>query len=305
MYKQIDVVIVTYNRLEKLKRTINAFDSQTTLPKRIIIVNNNSNDGTMEFLEEWRNKKYEYDKVVLNLPENIGGSGGFFHGIQFALNNKADWIWVSDDDAYPEESAIEYALNYINNHDMNNVSAICGQVIEKNAISYAHRRNIQQGIIRIKETNSKKSDYIKEEFDIDLFTYVGTVMNAKKVKEVGNVNKDFFIHYDDTEHSERLRKVGRIICIPKIKVIHDIQNRTINEKVSWKNYYSYRNKLYFFKNNFGKRYSNFEKLLIYLRIIKKHNYACTKLILTAIKDFNNNKLGMHDVYKPGWTFKKK
>ena len=22
-------------------------------------------------------------------------------------------------------------------------------------------------------------------------------------------------------------------------------------------------------------------------------------------DFNNNKLGMHDVYKPGWTFKKK
>ena len=48
-----------------------------------------------------------------------------------------------------------------------------------------------------------------------------------------------------------------------------------------------------------------EKLLIYLRIIKKHNYACTKLILTAIKDFNNNKLGMHDVYKPGWTFKKK
>lgn len=304
MCKKIDVVIVTYNRLEKLKRAINAFNCQTTLPMRIIVVNNNSNDGTTEFLEEWKKQNYCYEKVVINLSKNFGGSGGFFKGIEYALNNNAEWIWVSDDDAYPKKHAIELATNYINNHDMSNISAICGKVIQNNSISYDHRRKVKRGLMRIKQIPLKRKNYNKDEFDIDLFTYVGTIMNVDKLRQVGNVNKDLFIYYDDTEHSWRLRKVGRIVCIPRIEIIHDLKVNMINEKFSWKNYYMYRNKLYFIKNYFGSWYTVFEKFLIYLRIIKKHNHECTKLIFKSIKDFDNKKLGVDKIYNPSWKIKK-
>lgn len=304
MCKKIDVVIVTYNRLEKLKRAINAFNCQTTLPMRIIVVNNNSNDGTTEFLEEWKKKNYCYEKVVINLSKNFGGSGGFFKGIEYALNNNAEWIWVSDDDAYPEKHAIELATNYINNHDMSNISAICGKVIQNKSISCGHRRKIKRGLVGIKQISSKMNNYNKDEFDIDLFTYVGTIMNGNKLRQVGNVNKNLFIYYDDTDHSWRLKQIGRIVCIPRIEIIHDINDYLVNREFNWKNYYAYRNKLYFIKNNFGFRYVIFEKVLIYLRIIKNHNHECTKLILQAIKDFNNNKFGVNDTYNPGWKLKK-
>ena len=297
---KIDIVIVTYNRLDKLKNAIDAFDKQTLKPNRIIVVNNNSNDGTMEFLTKWQEEKEDYEKIVLDLSENIGGSGGFFTGIEYALNNDADWIWVSDDDAYPDKNAIENATNYINKHNDSNLSAICGKVMVGSRIDYSHRRTIKKGILKIHEIDSKYKDYTKAEFEINLFSYVGTIMNVNKIKKVGNVNKDLFIYYDDTDHSIRMNSVGKIICVPSIIINHDVVDKLNNGKYIWKNYYLFRNKLYFLKNNYGKRYSNFEKLFIYLRILKKHNYKCTKLILNSIHDFNCNKLGIHDVYKPGW-----
>ena len=46
----VAAVIVTYNRLEKLKNAIAAYENQLCKPTYIIVVNNASNDGTKEFL---------------------------------------------------------------------------------------------------------------------------------------------------------------------------------------------------------------------------------------------------------------
>ena len=40
MKSNIGIVIVTYNRLEKLKHTLNTYENQSLLPQYIIVVNN-------------------------------------------------------------------------------------------------------------------------------------------------------------------------------------------------------------------------------------------------------------------------
>lgn len=55
--KNICVLIVTYNRLNKLKKSLEAYDKQIVLPKRIVVVDNCSNDGTKEYLVEWEQQK--------------------------------------------------------------------------------------------------------------------------------------------------------------------------------------------------------------------------------------------------------
>lgn len=45
-------VIVTYNRKKKLIKAINSLLKQTLLPKKIVLIDNNSNDGTNELLKE-------------------------------------------------------------------------------------------------------------------------------------------------------------------------------------------------------------------------------------------------------------
>ena len=82
---KIGVVLVTYNRLEKLKIALKSYEEQTVLPKYILVVNNNSNDGTKEYLENWAKDNSKIEKIVVNLDKNTGGSGGFYEGLKNSL----------------------------------------------------------------------------------------------------------------------------------------------------------------------------------------------------------------------------
>ena len=298
---QIDVVIVTYNRIEKLKNVIKAFNNQTQNPGTIVIVNNNSSDGTLEYLNNWEKEDTVYNKKVINLNKNIGGSGGFGTGIDYLVDNNSKWIWVSDDDAYPDKNAIKFASDYLdkNKDNLNNISAICGTVDTANGIDLNHRRVLNKKTFLLKEEASKLEDYELDEFEINYFTYVCSIMNVDKIKQVGSTNREFFIYYDDSDHAARLNSVGKVFCIPKIKAFHDIVSADQNSKYTWKTYYLLRNRLFFYKFNFEPRYYKIEKFLIWLRIFKKRNKSCTKLIKQVIKDFNSNKMGLSDIYKPG------
>ena len=54
MNNSIGVVLVTFNRLNKLKNALTCYDKQTYKPKYIIVVNNASTDGTYQYLEKWK-----------------------------------------------------------------------------------------------------------------------------------------------------------------------------------------------------------------------------------------------------------
>lgn len=53
MTSEIGCVLVTYNRIEKLKKTLECYLTQTVPPKYILVVNNCSTDGTGEYLCQW------------------------------------------------------------------------------------------------------------------------------------------------------------------------------------------------------------------------------------------------------------
>ena len=84
------------------------------------------------------------------------------------------------------------------------------------------------------------------------------------MNEVGITKRDYFIYNDDSEHSYRLSKVGKIICIPSIEIIHDGPQVLTKDGVNWKLYYSIRNVLNMIKSNWPKRY--YVTYKIYVRI---------------------------------------
>jgi len=64
MNKNVVAVCVTFNRLDKLKNTINAFDSQTVPITELVVVDNASTDSTKEFLSTWVKQIGKYRKKV-------------------------------------------------------------------------------------------------------------------------------------------------------------------------------------------------------------------------------------------------
>lgn len=62
------IIVVTYNRLAYTKKTLRMLFDTVEVPHHIIVVDNNSNDGTREYLESLK-KRNRIDDVILN-PDN-------------------------------------------------------------------------------------------------------------------------------------------------------------------------------------------------------------------------------------------
>ncbi|WP_143787831.1 glycosyltransferase, partial [Oenococcus oeni] len=106
----VSAVVVTYNRLELLKQSVSALQNQHSQTlKHIIIINGASTDGTKKWIEQESKKD---DKIiVLNLPKNIGGAGGFNQGIRaFIEKTNDDFVWLMDDDSLVTKDSLDRLL---------------------------------------------------------------------------------------------------------------------------------------------------------------------------------------------------
>ena len=300
----VAVVIATYNRLEKLKIALTHYEKQFLLPKYIIVVDNNSTDGTDIYLSEWKNQKTEIKKHIISLKQNVGGAGGFYEGEKYAMQlSDIDWVMIADDDAYPAEDYLWGMWNYVKNqHGTNSLALICGKVIENNKIITHHRKYLHNKWCWNMFRDIPSEDYYEGNILYpDFVSYVGITVKKNVLEKAGLVDRNFFIWIDDTEHSYRIHKYGKLICLTDYAIYHDASLE--NFHLCWKSYYSFRNRTVFFKRHCKLQFP-FVVLLQFLKSflcpIKGKSLTEVKLRLTAIKDGVLGNMGMNDVYKPGW-----
>lgn len=305
---KIAAVIVTFNRLSDLKIAIQKYEEQIFMPSCMIIVNNCSTDGTYEFLEQWKKKSTSFEKIVLHLPQNIGGSGGFTEGIKYALQTDCDWYWIADDDAFLAEDALEKLTLFEHNQPelIRNCAALCGAVVrnpQSIEIDVWHRRKLTTRFGVPKQSAVSMEEYEKAYMKINLFTFVGAMVKAEVVKEVGLPRGDFFIYYDDLEFAYRVGKKGDIYCIPECKVFHDTAKHEDEYGANWRSYYQSRNSLIFCKLHFPVAYYRtlIKRIIqrLILKCIGKYSMA-NQLDWDAMCDARKDKTGISEKYYIGW-----
>ena len=235
-------IVVTYNRKKKLVKALNSLLNQTFSPKHIILIDNCSTDGTEELLKQeglLSNKIIAYHKM----QKNYGGSGGFYYGVKEAMKyDDIDFVSFSDDDAYFKNDFFEKVS--MAQSQYKDCSAFCGTVKYANGdIQLDHRRKITNHNW-LKEQQFEIVDY-SSNFYVDTFSFVGAVIKMDVLREIGLPHKDYFIYYDDTEYSLRVREKGKVINISSAEIIHDIVKKKVQtgKLISWKNYYELRNSI--------------------------------------------------------------
>ncbi len=310
----VDIVIVTFNRLEKLKKALASYERQTRSFRNMIVVNNHSTDGTFEYLEAWQCQDAPFSKHVISTDENLGGSGGYFIGQKKAMELNADWVFLADDDAYAEPNMLERFYEYSETVDLSQVSAVCGTVCHTDgSIDLNHRSYcLKKGKRFVYRIASTMEDYEKKSFEVDYLSYVGSFINGKALSKVGTVDASFFIFWDDSEHSLRLKKFGKIICVPSIRIVHDDLSPVSDHNafikpllISWKDYYLVRNEVVMYKRHFP--WAALHQLRMVLKNRVKGKYredAYAKVKWDAIKDAWLGRMGRHRIYKPGWEIRK-
>lgn len=250
---KIIAVVVTYNRLSLLKENIIALQSQTFPLNKIIIINNNSTDGTTEYLKNnfSNNKKF----CIINLDKNIGGSGGFFEGIKKSVSLDCNWVWLMDDDTIPRPDSLEMLVNKID--IVENVGFLGSQVLFTDGTPHK-MNNVSPATnyIRDIQWNAFSKQNV---FSVNYISFVSCMINVNAIKKVGLPYRDFFIWGDDQEYTERLIKSGFFgglvtdsIVYHKTKQNYAVILKDADDSLAWKYFYGERNRVFLQKRNRSK-----------------------------------------------------
>ena len=112
---KIDVFVPTLNRVDYLKYTLNSILSQTYTQFNLYILDNNSNDGTEDYVRSISDDRIIYLKSdhKLTLQENWG-----------RINNlvKSDYFIRIDDDNVIEKDFFNYSLNLLKTYNLDSVT---------------------------------------------------------------------------------------------------------------------------------------------------------------------------------------
>lgn len=235
---KVVTVVVTFNRLSLLKECIAALLAQVHKPDEIIVVNNGSTDGTLEWLET-------VDEVDVITQNNTGSAGGQNTGFKAAYERGADWVWCMDDDVLPEKTALQKLI------EASEVVPDAGFL--SSLVTGDDGTPMNVPILNMKKNKNHYAgwaDYLASQLvKVKYSTFVSLFVSRSAIQQCGYPIKDFFIWNDDYEFTARISEQfdnylvadsialhKRVIQAPPGIAIEDNENRIPNY------YYLYRNK---------------------------------------------------------------
>lgn len=230
--------VVTHNRSHLLSRCIDCIEAQTRPPDALLVINNGSTDNTLAMLSR-RN-------VEVITQGNLGSAGGWHRAITHCLEKDFDCVWLMDDDGYPDPTALQLLEQSLNP----NVACASSVVVQIDRpdhfvfpfpvldaaglpVILAWRRKI--ATISALHSRSSSGTYPFAHL------FNGALLASSAIKQIGNVNRDFFIYGDEVDYFFRLRQAGDVISILAARHFHpDVSARPYS---ATKIYYFVRNTL--------------------------------------------------------------
>ncbi|MBQ7943072.1 MAG: glycosyltransferase family 2 protein [Lachnospiraceae bacterium] len=219
---KVTAVVVTYNRLALLKECVASLLAQTYEDMDILLVDNHSTDGTIEYIHEVLQKHGSKVKALF-LEKNTGGAGGFHEGMKSAMQDNPDWLWLMDDDTLPEAEACAELCKAVN--------VIGGKIgfLSSNVYGMQHEcmntprmKVSQKGENGYADWNIHLADSLVK---VNSATFCACFVSADAVRTVGLPIKEYFIWGDDTEYTLRLsRYYGQGWLVGKSLVLHKRAN---------------------------------------------------------------------------------
>jgi rhamnopyranosyl-N-acetylglucosaminyl-diphospho-decaprenol beta-1,3/1,4-galactofuranosyltransferase len=234
-------IVVTYNRRALLEECLQALRDQSRPPDEVIVVDNASTDGSARMVRE------RFPEMTLEaLPENVGGAGGFHHGLRLGHARGHDWLWLMDDDTIATPEALERLLGALDRLNGLPEPAMLGSKAVWTDGNW-HPMNF---------VGARLADYpgfleasIKGLISVRTMTFVSLLVKSDAVRRYGLPHKHYFIWSDDIEWTARVLMHERGYLVADSVVEHKTKTAHTAPETGEKFYYAIRNGLFLLRSS--------------------------------------------------------
>ena len=175
-------VIVTHQRVELLRASLEQVVNQTHPVQWVIVVDNGAEDQVRDLLEELAGDR----AVYLPSRTNLGGAGGFAYGFLHALALGADAIWCADDDGRPaDEHVLGELYRVAEAHALHEVSPIVANINDPEALAFP----LRQGTVWHRRVDELTGDFLPQYASL----FNGALISARAMERIGVPDYRLFI----------------------------------------------------------------------------------------------------------------
>lgn len=265
----VSIVSLCWNRKNDMYESLKRIREIEYDNLEVIVVDNNSTDGTIEMIEEG------FPEVrLIKMYKNLGIEA---YNVGFK-NARGKYIVIIDDDSFPKKDAISKMVERFENDETLGIVAFD----VRNFYKYDD----------IKKANNEDKNQVEERDYLMSFNGAGAGIRKDLFEKAGFYPEEFFLYFNEPDVAIKVLDLGY-----KIKYFSDIVSY---HKFSPKNRASWRAPFYYTRNAFWFAWKNYP-IKLALRTTIKLSYNCfyysfeqktniyLKAMVSAFKDINQIK----------------
>jgi len=236
---KVIVLILSYNGKHLLYDSITSYLNNDYPNFEVIVIDNGSTDGT----KEWVEKNFP-NVFVLRTEKNLGYSGGFNLGLEYAFNKKnVDFVLITNNDVKADSNVIKelvkvalmdemigFVTGKVYFFDKPNILQTVGKKFDPILWNGGHIGNLEEDL-------GQYDEVCERYFADDIFTLVSKKLYFK----IGGYDPTFQFQSEEYDWQARAKKAGfKIMYTPFAKIWHK-ESATIGKASAFKLYYDARN----------------------------------------------------------------
>lgn len=232
---QLSVVILNYNVRYFLELCVKSvLASISDLDAEIIVVDNNSTDGSCEMLSDI----FEDTVKVIKNSQNIGFSKAYNQAVNSCLG---EYVCILNPDTIVAEDTFKKAL--VTMRDSSIGAMGCRMIDGAGQFLPESKRNIPSPIVAIKKILGKTAPYYSSLLEnqngyIDILAGAFIIVPKNLYAQVGGFDEDYFMYGEDIDFSMKILKKGfKNFYCADITIVHFKGESTMKNKSYAKRFY--------------------------------------------------------------------
>jgi GT2 family glycosyltransferase len=298
MKNNISIVILTWNGLEFTKRCLDSL-FKSHLPKncKIIVVDNGSTDGTVEYL-----KGLPKVKLIQN-AENLGYSKAVNIGIKSSLEG-SDIVLLNNDVELIEKDWLVKLANCVRYHEEYGVIGV--KILQENLTLQHCGAYLPSDTLWGQQLGGGEVDVNQYSglVECESVVFACAYIPCRTIEKVGLLSEDFFAYFEDTDYCTRAHYAGfKIGMLGDVRVLHSENTSTKINKVSHNQIFN--ESMETFKKKWSSKLikDRYQHKLDWHSIINfPTGYAGSSRALVEAMDKSSTSVRYQYVYGPGTVF---
>lgn len=219
-HKEVSILTLTYNAVDYTKEFISSVQQHSTLDYELLVIDNNSSDGTASYLTSIE-KKYENIRVIMN-KENIGFPAAINQGI---LECNGKYIVIVNNDIVVTKRWLERLIEVAESDSRIGLvgpisNEVSGLQMDENA-KYKTIDDMHKYAVLVSEKNKG------EVLHFPRIAFLCTLIKKEVIEKIGGLDERFTPgNYEDDDFCLRAQLAGFKTVIAKDVFIHHFGSKS-------------------------------------------------------------------------------